>query len=314
MREKVWTDTKLVSQKRQIVKNLIWATVNKLSDYLQLIKFKLSSLVVITIALGYLIALKKSWLNVGGHFALTLLGSFLIVAAANAFNQILERDVDALMKRTKNRPLPAGRMSVSEATSYATLMAVFGLTILALSTNWKTTTLAVTALAIYVLVYTPLKRKSEFCILIGSISGAIPPAMGWVAARNELSHEAVALFAFQFLWQFPHFWAIAWMYRDDYLKVGFRILPINGNQNSVTRKTVYFTIATVIGSAYPLLAGKASMAYAFGVILMGLWFIKAAMHFYFCQTRQSAKNLLCVADSYLPLVLILWLWTSQNGR
>lgn len=312
MKATIWANTELISQRSEIGKSLIWAVTAKIADYLQLVKFKLSALVVITTALGYLIALRNSWLIVSGHFALTLIGAFLVVGAANAFNQIIERNTDALMERTQNRPLPSGRMSLWEAMTVAILMALIGLTILSLFANWLTSALAATALVIYVLLYTPLKRKSEFCILIGAISGAIPPAMGWVAVRNELSQEALALFALQFLWQFPHFWAIAWMYRHDYKRIGFRILPVNGDPNSVSRQTILYTISTVLLSSYPLLAGKVSGFYALGLIALSFWFVSAALRFHRFRTRSSAKNLLCVADSYLPLVLVLWLLTKQS--
>lgn len=227
-------------------------------------------------------------------------------------NQILERDFDALMERTKNRPLPSGRMGVFEAVVVATLMAILGLAVLAIVSGWITSALAAAALAIYVLAYTPLKQKSGFCTLVGAISGAMPPVIGWVAVRNELSQEAFALFAMQFLWQFPHFWAIAWMYREDYRKAGFQIFPVNGEPNSVSRQTFLCTIATVAVSAYPLLVGGVASVYALWFVVLGIWFGGAALRFHRLKTKESAKRLLCVADIYLPFVLILWLLTRQS--
>lgn len=312
MKATVLAGSKPVAKVREVDKNLVLTIAIKAADYLQLIKFKLSALVTTTVVLGYLIALKDSFLTVSWHFALTLAGVFLVVGAANAFNQILERDLDALMERTKNRPLPSGRMGVAEATVGAVLMAIFGLSVLFIASEWKTTVLAAVALAIYVLAYTPLKRKSEICTSVGAISGAIPPAIGWVAVRNEFSQEAFALFALQFLWQFPHFWAIAWMYRDDYRKAGFRIFPVSGEPNEVSRRTLLYTIATVAVSAYPLLVGKVTPVYAFGLAALGIWFGSVALQFHRLRTKENAKRLLCVADIYLPLVLLLWLLTRQS--
>ncbi|MCS7265165.1 MAG: heme o synthase [Armatimonadetes bacterium] len=311
MKVTTWTEDLVSQASKASESSLVTLAANKLSDYLQLVKFKLSALVTITTALGYLIALRNPLLSVSVNFVLTLLGAFLVVGAANAFNQILERETDALMERTKNRPLPSERMSVSEALTSALTMMLLGLTILYFFANFKTAFLAAMALAIYVLAYTPLKRKSEFCILIGAISGAIPPMMGWVAVRNELSQEAFSLFALQFLWQFPHFWAIAWMYRDDYRKIGLRILPAKGEPAFVARQTVLYAIATVIASAYPLVAGKATLVYGLGIFALGVWLIVSAICFHQNPTNKSARNLLCVADSYLPLVLLLWLLTKQ---
>ncbi|MFA0776769.1 MAG: hypothetical protein PVTTEEND_000483, partial [Candidatus Fervidibacter sp.] len=218
------TDLTATTQQKSIVG--LKAVGAKVADYLQLIKLKLSALVLFTVALGYLLALRNPLPLVIGHWLLTLLGSFLVIAAANAFNQVWEREADGRMRRTMNRPLPAERMSVTEAFCAAVLMALVGLTTLALATNWLTTFLAGLALGLYVLAYTPLKRRTEFCTLVGAVAGALPPVMGWTAVRGEINGEAAALFALQFLWQFPHFWAIAWLYRDDYQRAGFRMLPV----------------------------------------------------------------------------------------
>jgi len=288
---------------------LLAIAANKLSDYAQLVKLKLSTLVVVTTAFGYLLALRNHWMEVSAHLMLTLIGAFMVVGSANAFNQVLERELDSLMERTKGRPLPSGRMGLFEAVFAATFLAALGLTILALFTNWLTVLLSSLAFCLYVFAYTPLKRKTEFCSLIGAISGAIPPVMGWTAVRNELSPDALALFALQFLWQFPHFWAIAWLYREDYQKVGFKMLPVKGDLNSVTRQTVYYTLATILVSVYPLLAGKVSWFYAVGGSLLGIWFLNSALKFYRQPTKKASKNMLMVADIYLPLLLMLWLLT-----
>lgn len=278
----------------------------KFTDYLQLTKSRLSVFVVVTMALGYLLALRNPLLLVIGHWSLTLVGAFFVVAAANAFNQVWERDTDALMGRTANRPLPAQRMTVSEALLAAVAMTTIGLAVLVIIANWLTAMLAAFALALYVLIYTPLKCKTEFCTLIGAISGAIPPVMGWTAVCNELSIEAAPLFAIQFLWQFPHFWAIAWMYRDDYQRAGFRMLPVAGDKGAVARQTLYYTLSLVVLSAYPALMGMVKPVYLLGAAVLGVWLLGVTLRFGKHPTRAQAKKLLLTADAYLPSLLLLW--------
>jgi protoheme IX farnesyltransferase len=301
------TDLTATTQHKSIVG--LKAVGVKVADYLQLIKLKLSALVLFTVALGYLLALRNSLSLVIGHWLFTLLGSFLVIAAANAFNQVWEREVDGRMRRTMNRPLPAERMSVKEALCAAILMALVGLTTLALTTNWLTTFLAGLALGLYVLAYTPLKRRTEFCTLVGAIAGALPPVMGWTAVRGEMNLEAVALFALQFLWQFPHFWAIAWLYRDDYQRAGFRMLPVCGAVETVTRQVFGYAVATVLVSLYPLLMRlKMPEVYLTVAVLAGAWLLWTALQFGDNPTRFMARRLLITADAYLPLVLLAWLF------
>lgn len=279
----------------------------KVVDYLQLIKLKLSTLVLFTVALGYLLALRNPFPLVIGHWSLTLLGSFLVIAAANALNQVWEKEADGMMRRTMNRPLPAGRMSVVEALCAAFLMALCGLTVLALTTNWLTTFLAGLALALYVLVYTPLKRHTEFCTLVGAVAGAIPPVIGWTAVRAEITLEAVILFALQFLWQFPHFWAIAWLYWDDYRRAGFRMLPACGAVETVTRQVFSYSVATVLVSLYPLVMPLKMAEVYLVVALTGAWLLWTALQFGDNPTHQMARRLLITVDTYLPIVLLAWL-------
>jgi len=301
------TDLTATTQQKSIVG--LKAVGAKVADYLQLIKLKLSALVLFTVALGYLLALRNPLPLVIGHWLLTLLGSFLVIAAANAFNQVWEREADGRMRRTMNRPLPAERMSVTEAFCAAVLMALVGLTTLALATNWLTTFLAGLALGLYVLAYTPLKRRTEFCTLVGAVAGALPPVMGWTAVRGEINGEAAALFALQFLWQFPHFWAIAWLYRDDYQRAGFRMLPVFGAVETVTRQVFSYSVATVLVSLYPLLMRlKMPEVYLTAAVLAGTWFLWTALQFGDNPTRFMARRLLITADAYLPLVLLAWLF------
>ncbi|MFA0752943.1 MAG: hypothetical protein IMHGJWDQ_000710 [Candidatus Fervidibacter sp.] len=302
-----WTETAPFEADERVGKSVVASLLAKLCDYAQLVKVKLSMLVLVTVAVGYLLALRNSLTEVWGHFALTLLGAFGVITAANAFNQVWERETDAVMRRTMNRPLPAKRMSLTEALLVATGAGIGGLAILASVTNWLTTALAAIALWLYVFAYTPLKSKTEFCTLIGAISGALPPVLGWAAVRSEIAPEALLLFALQFLWQFPHFWAIGWLYRDDYQCAGLRLLPVKGDGEAVGRQAFLYTFAVVTVSLLPLWKGWVPPVYLLGALGLGIWFLLAAYQFATRLTFRTAKRLLVAADAYLPLLLVWWL-------
>src|SRR5436190_16652519 len=208
----------------------------KLGDYAQLMKMRLSSLVVFSAAMGYLVATGAdfSW----PQLWLLMLGGFLVTGSSNGFNQVLEKDLDKLMDRTTRRPLPDSRMSNAEASVASLLMGVGGVAILWVFMNPLTGILSLCSLLIYAFVYTPLKRITPFAVFVGAIPGAIPPMLGWVAARNQIGLQALILYAIQFIWQFPHFWAIAWVLDDDYKKAGFHLLlSPNGRYQSSAFQT-----------------------------------------------------------------------------
>ncbi|MCH8275637.1 MAG: protoheme IX farnesyltransferase [Armatimonadetes bacterium] len=198
----------------------------RLKDYLALSKPRVTSLVMMSFAAGMVLG---GWAVPSGSslslWLIALAGSWLVIAAANALNQVFEREFDAKMRRTAGRPLPSGRLGPSEGLAVAVVWAVLGLTLLALFVNLLTAALGAASILIYAFAYTPLKRRTHMCTVVGAIPGAIPPLAGWAAARNEIGLAAVLLFAIQFIWQFPHFWAIAWLYRDDLQAAGFRMLP-----------------------------------------------------------------------------------------
>lgn len=281
----------------------------KVIDCLQLMKWKLSSLVIFTAGLGYLLATGTGvkW----SHFALTIGGLFLIVGAANTFNQILERRVDRLMERTANRPLPAERMTAMEATLFGVMATLSGMAVLATVTNGLTVCLALFAFFAYVFLYTPLKSKTNFCLFIGALSGALPPVLGWTAVRSSLGWEALVLFATQFFWQFPHFWAIAWLYRDDYQRVGFRVLPVIKGKSMVGVASFSFALTVVALSFVPFFLGWVHPVYWVGVSLLGGLFLVAAGRFWRDLTLFRARRLLVTADLYLPTLLLLW-WVTAN--
>jgi len=218
----------------------------KMQDYVQLVKMRLSVLVVFSAAMGFMIATRGdfSW----STLLLLVTGGFLVTASSNAFNQVIERDADKLMQRTANRPLPAGRMSVSEALTAAFLMGAAGIAILWFYMNPLCGVLSALSLLLYVLAYTPSKKVTPFSVLIGALPGAFPPMLGWIAAKNEIGFEALILYVIQFAWQFPHFWAIAWNLDDDYRNAGFKMLPSRGGRD----KTSAFLTMTYTAFLLPL--------------------------------------------------------------
>jgi protoheme IX farnesyltransferase len=277
----------------------------RIQDYIQLTKFRLSSLVVFSAVMGYLIATGNqfSWASV---FLLSI-GGFLVTGSSNAFNQIIEKDTDKLMDRTADRPLPSGRMSVSEAMFAAVVMGILGTTILWISFNPLTGILSLFSLLIYVFIYTPSKKITPFSVLIGAIPGALPPLLGWVAAKNQIGLEGLILYAIQFIWQFPHFWAIAWVLHDDYLKAGFKMLPGKGRTKSSAFQTLAYTLCLIPLGLFPALFGFANSIVTLLLIIVGVIFTAQSIKLYSdCQMR-SAQKLMFGSFIYLPVVQIVWM-------
>jgi protoheme IX farnesyltransferase len=288
------------------VQSLATKVLRKGADYLLLIKLRLSSLALFTAAIGYLMAVEgKVDLK---HFAATMLGAFAVIAAACAFNQVIERDRDAKMRRTANRPLPTGRMSVAEALLASSVMALGGLFLLSVSVNWLAAVLALTALGLYLAAYTPLKPVSPLCNFFGAIAGAIPPLIGWAAVRRGIPLEGWALFALQFLWQFPHLWSVAWVYHTDYARAGFRIMPeLDGHSQLAARKIVAVSAMMLLISLVPLWRGSASIVGAMGVALLGLMVVKQSVDLWRTQSNAAARQLMFGAMLYLPAVTTMLL-------
>ena len=211
---------------------------NSLSDFLilrigaykDLIKFRLSALVTFSAVFGFILGDSGVIFSWGKFFAL-MIGGFLISGASGAANEIWERDIDKLMKRTENRPLPLNLISLREAYWFTSIIALIGIAILWIFTNPLTTLLGVLSMVLYVFVYTPLKRVGPIAVFVGAIPGAMPPLLGWTAATGAISHEALIIFGIQFIWQFPHFWAIAWVSDEDYKRAGFKLLPSGGQKD-----------------------------------------------------------------------------------
>jgi len=281
---------------------------SRFGDYLQLTKPRLNLLVVFTTAGGY-------WLGVGGHvdalmLAHAVMGTALVAGGSAALNQLYERDVDALMQRTRTRPLPDGRIAPAQAFWFGMLLCAIGLTQLANVVNLLSAVVAFATLLTYVVVYTPLKRRTSFSTVIGAIPGALPPVIGWAAATNTVSREAWLLFAIIFLWQMPHFLALAWMYRDEYGRAGFPILPVlEPDGRSTGRQAVVYAAALLPVSLAPALTGLAGGPYVVVAFVLGLGFLGLAIRFAQTLTRPAARHLFLGSLLYLPLIWIFMMAT-----
>ncbi|MEN9470223.1 MAG: Protoheme farnesyltransferase [Verrucomicrobiota bacterium] len=281
-----------------------------LDDVMELVKARLSLLVLLTTLVGFLIAWRGPipWVLLTA----TLLGTALCAGGAAALNQWMERDIDARMKRTRERPLPAGRMSPRDALLFGLLFSLAGIAILGLFTNLRAAFLAFAIIAIYIVVYTPMKRMSSLNTLVGAIPGALPPLIGWVAARGSYSLEGGLLFATLFFWQMPHFLAIAWMFRDDYKAGGCVMLTDSDPDGSMTgRQALLYSICLIVISLLPGFLGFNSPLYFYGALLLGLAFSTFAAIFLRRRDRDSARNLFFASIIYLPLLLGLLVATIR---
>ena len=273
---------------------------SKFSDIVQFTKFRLASLVVLSAALCYLFGATE--INYSSLIMLVV-GGFFVTAASNGFNQIIEKDLDKLMNRTSKRPLPDGRMSLTEAYAISITFGLVGLTILYIWLGLACFLLGLFALASYTLIYTPLKQKTPFAVFVGAFPGAIPPLLGYVAATGRFDVAAWLVFGIQFLWQFPHFWAIAWVLDDDYKKAGFKMLPSKEgrDKNSAFQIMVYtFSLIPIVLLPYYFhLTGITSTILN---IIFGILFSYQAVKLYQDCSLKSAKNLMFGSFAYLPLV------------
>ncbi len=284
--------------------------ITLLDDLSELVKARLSFLVLITTLVGFLIAWRGpfDWVLLSA----TLIGTALCAGGAAALNQWWERDLDSRMKRTRERPLPAGRMAAQDALLFGLLFSITGIAILALFTNPRAAFLAFATIAIYILVYTPMKRMSSLNTLVGAIPGALPPLIGWVAARGSYGLEGGLLFATLFFWQMPHFLAIAWMYKDDYKAGGFVMLTDNDADGSTTgRQALLYSICLLVVTLLPGALGFNSAIYFFGALLLGGAFAAFAAIFLLRRDRPSARNLFFASILYLPLLLGLLVATLR---
>lgn len=268
----------------------------------ELSKARLSGLVLLTTLAGFYLG-SSSPASFGLMFH-ALGGTALLAIGAAALNQLLERDLDARMRRTENRPLPSGRIQPDTVLIFGGACSAAGLVWLALQANLLTSLLGAATLASYLFVYTPLKRKTTLNTVIGAIPGALPPLMGWTAATGQIGVGGWSLFAILFFWQLPHFLAIAWMYRDDYARAGFVMLPVVDTDGGRTgRSSVSHTLGLISISLFPFVLGISGKLYAIGAILLGFGFLIFAIRFSRALTRASARNLFFASIVYLPLLL-----------
>lgn len=278
-------------------------------DYLELTKPRITSLVLITTFVGYVLAAHGVW-NIL-HLVHTLLGTFLVAGGSCALNQFLERVADGKMKRTENRPLPSHRMKENHALGFGVLLCVAGLLHIAIFVNLLTSLLAAVTLITYLFVYTPLKPKTPLCTLIGAIPGALPPMMGWTAARNEIQMGAWLLFFILFLWQLPHFLSLAVIYREDYSRGGFPMLSVLDGDGTMTSRQIFlYTTALLMVSLIPSLKGLAGPVYFLGALVMGLIFLSFATRCLLSLARKKDslfyyRTVFHASIIYLPILLFL---------
>jgi len=285
-----------------------------LSDYLQLFKVRVTALIVMTAWAGFYMGAARSGISsLSWTLIDALVGIGLTCAGSAALNEVLERKIDALMRRTRNRPLPAGRMSLATGLTAGITATVAGSVFLALSTNVLTGALAFATAAVYLAFYTPLKRISPISTFVGAFPGAMPPLLGWTAVRGKLEIEAVFLFLIVFFWQFPHFQAIAWMYRDDYEAAGIKMLPVVDKAgHSVIRQMLTYCSTLISVSLVPALLRMTGKIYLFGALALGLgflWFVfrlaRTKLPTTSPDSRKFARQLLQASVLYLPLLFAL---------
>ena len=282
-------------------------TSGRVADYVELAKLRLNALVIATSAAGYYLGATGTvdWWQM--LFAAS--GTAAVAAGAACLNQVYERDTDALMGRTRLRPLPDGRLTPGEARAFGVTLVCLGLLMLGVCTNLLAAGLATATLIIYLSIYTPMKRRSQLATLVGAVPGALPPLIGWTASHGSLSIGGAALFVIVFLWQIPHFMAIAWLYRHDYAKAGFPMLPvIEPDGRRTGRQAVLYAAALVPASLVPSLVGVSGTMYGAVAAVLGVLFLGLAVRFARARSDATARTLFFASITYLPLI-----WAAMIG-
>ncbi|MDQ6623434.1 MAG: heme o synthase [Verrucomicrobiota bacterium] len=280
------------------------------SDFAELIKARLTLLVLLTTAVGYYLGARPGSFDPLGLLH-AFVGTALAAAGAAALNQWWERRLDALMHRTRERPIPSGRMAARDAIFLGVILSLGGIAYLAFACNSLAAILAALTIVLYIFAYTPLKRISTGNTLVGAIPGAIPPVIGWVAARGELGPGAWSLFAILFFWQMPHFFALSWMYRGDYARAGFRMVSNDDDSGArSSSQSVLFCILLLIVSGGPTWVGLTSAVYLGFALILDIFFIAAALRFHQRRTVKDARNVFLASIIYLPLLLLALVFTK----
>ena len=284
-----------------------------MKDYIALTKPRITWFILMSAAIGYCFGLERDtfeWLSwhSWAPFLLTVIGTGLLGSGTAALNQWYERESDLKMHRTAGRPLPGGRITPTAAFTFGAILAVAGFAILALAVNLLAALLGLFTLVSYLFIYTPLKQRSSLATVIGALPGAMPPMIGYAAASGRLTPEAWALFAILFFWQFPHFLAIAWMYKEDYSRAGILMLPVvDPDGRSTSRQIVIYASTLIPVSLFPTLLGMTGKIYLVGALLLGGWFLYSGVRVAFDRTRVRARRVLLVSVIYLPLIYGLML-------
>ncbi len=291
------------------------ATENKVSlksifaDFVAITKARLAISVVFSSVAGYLLGFSELYPFSWATLIMLTVGGYCMVGASNVFNQIIEKDLDALMDRTKNRPLPSGKISVRNAFLLGSVLTILGITILYII-NPKTAMFGAVSIFLYTSIYTPLKKITPLSVFVGAFPGAIPFMLGWVAATNDFGIEAGTLFLVQFFWQFPHFWAIGWFLFDDYKKAGFFMLPTGKKDKKTALQTILYTVWLIIASLLPVtgFTGRLQLSYVSAgvVLLLGLWMLVYAVKLYKQMDAKAARKLMLVSVSYISLLQVIY--------
>ena len=280
------------------------------ADFKALTNTGLALSVVFSSLAGYLLGVSDEHPFSGLTLMLLAIGGYCMVGASNVYNQIIERDLDALMDRTKNRPIPAGRVSVRGAFIFGCILTIIGVGIL-YSINPKSAMFGAVSIFLYTSIYTPLKTVTPLSVFAGAFPGAIPFMLGWVACTNDFDIEAGTLFLIQFFWQFPHFWSIGWFLYDDYKKGGFFMLPTGEKDKKTALQIILYTIWLIIVSVFPVtgITGslRLSIVAAALVLLLGVWMLVYAVKLYNKMDAQSAKKLMLVSVSYISLLQVIYI-------
>lgn len=278
----------------------------KLTDYNQLFKVKLNLVVVFSAVVGYILAAGTAFNFLS--LVVLIIGGFLVTASANTINQVLETDYDKLMKRTKNRPLPTGRMKSSEAILAAGLSGLAGLWLLGIYFNITTAFVAALSLISYAFIYTPLKRYTPIAVFVGAVPGALPPVIGWLAFSGHLTIEPIILFVIQFFWQMPHFWAIGWLGHNEYKKAGFNLLPTEKGKDKVTAfNSIMYALVLIPLALFGTMYGVGYRVTLIMAVVAGLLYIWPAIKLYKTCSDKAALKLMFASFLYLPLMQISWI-------
>ncbi len=292
-----------MSEIKTSVLDLTWQ--EKAKAYAELLKHRLSSYVALSGTFGYYLAVKEiNWFNL----ILITIAGFLITGASNIINQIYEKETDYMMKRTRNRPIPSNRLTIKEATIFCLILTVISLFLFVHFFNFRSAIVALLSVVLYGFVYTPLKRSGAIAVFAGAFPGAFPPMIGWVAATNSFGWEPGVLFAIQFFWQFPHFWALAWMIDSDYKQAGIQLLPYNGSKDRKTAKAIIgYTLFLLPLGWIPYELGITGITSAILATIGGLFFLAHGIYLFRVVNDAAARRLFFVSISYLPILQIVFL-------